>query len=81
MYLTVEALKVLIYPQVNSLMEAFFTKVKCLESFPAILLKKDSTTEIFQHGFCKVALFQLSGNFLRDIFAKHYLTMSQASNL
>ena len=66
---------------VNSLMEAFFTKVKGLESFPAILLKKDSTTEIFLHGFWKVALFKLSGSFLRDIFAKHYPTMSQASTL
>ena len=42
--------------------------------YPCNFMKNDTTTEVFLHVFCKVALFKLSGNFLRDIFAKHSLT-------
>ena len=49
-------------------------------NFSAISLKR-STTELFLHGSCGVALFKSSRNFLRDIFAKHFLTKSRASNL
>ena len=64
-----------------SLVEAFFTKYASLEFIPAISLKRDSNTEIFPYGFFTVTLFKLSENFSQDIFAKHFLTKSQASNL
>ena len=64
-----------------SLMEAFFTKDASLEFIPAISLKMDSSAEVLPYGFFKVTLLKLSENFLRDIFAKHFLTKSQASNL
>ena len=59
----------------------FFTKDASLEFIPAISLKRDSNTEVFQYEFFTVTLFKLSENFLRHIFAKHFLTKSQASNL
>ena len=59
----------------------FFTKDTSLQFIPAISLKRDSNAEVFSCGFFTVTLFKLSENFLRDIFAKHFLTKSQASNL
>ena len=59
----------------------FFIKDASLGFIPAISLKTNSNTEVFTYGFCMVALFKLWGDFLRDIFAKHFLTKSQASNL
>ena len=59
----------------------FSMKDASLEFIPAILLKTDSSTEVFEYGLFMVTLFKLSRNFLRDIFAKHFLTKSQASNL
>ena len=59
----------------------FFTKDASLEFIPAISLKRDSNAEAFPHGFFTVTLFKVSENFLRDIFAKHFLTKSQVSNL
>ena len=64
-----------------SLMEAFFTKDASLEFIPAISLKRDFSAEFFPYGFSTVTLLKLLENFLRDIFAKHFLTKSQASNL
>ena len=64
-----------------SLMEAFFTKNASLKFMPAISLKRDSNTEVFPYGFFTVTVFKLPGNVLRDIFAKHFLTKSQASYL
>ena len=46
---------------------------------PCNFLKKYSTTKVFLHVFRAVALSKLSENFLRDIFAKHFLTKLQAS--
>ena len=43
----------------------FFSKVA--ESNPAVLSKMNSITEIFQQGFCKIALFKVSEYFLRNI--------------
>ena len=59
----------------------FFNKDASLEFIPAISLKRDSNTEVFSYGFFTVTLFKLSENFLRDKFAKHFLTKSQTSNL
>ena len=42
----------------------FFSKVA--ESNPAVLSKMNSITEIFQQGFCKIALFKVSEYFLRN---------------
>ena len=64
-----------------SSMKTFFIKDASLEFIPAISLKTDSNTEVFAYGFFMVALFKLSGNFLGDIFAKHFLTKLQASYL
>ena len=61
-----------------SLVKAFFTKDASLELIPAISLKTDSNTEIFPYRFFTVTLFKLSANFLRDFFAIHFLTKSQA---
>ena len=61
-----------------SLVKAFFIKDASLELIPAISLKTDSNTEIFPYGFFTVTVFKLSANFLRDIFAKYFLTKSQA---
>ena len=48
--------------------------------YPHNLIKKDSTTEAFPHGFCRIGLFKVLGNFLRDIFAVHFLTKFQDSS-
>ena len=78
--LSVEALKVLKYSLVNILGGGFFHRsCRSREFITAISFKKDSITELFLHGSCEVALFKLSRNFLLDIFAKHFLTKSQAS--
>ena len=77
--LPVEAVKVLIYSQVNILGGDFFSlklhSIVHLSNF----IKKDSITELFLHGSSALVLFKLSKNFLRDSFAKHFLTKSQAS--
>ena len=59
----------------------FLTEVAGLKVIRSNLIKKDSITELFLHGSCAVALFKLLRNFLRHIFAKHFLTKSLASNL
>ena len=64
-----------------SSVKTFFIKDTSLEFVPAISLKTNSNTEVFAHGFFMVTLFELLKNFLRDIFAKHFLTKSQASNI
>ena len=78
--LSVEALKVLIYSQVK-LLGGGFSSLKLQVQGSSRLIKKDFTTELFLHGSCAVSLFKLSRNFLRDTFAKHVVTKSQASNL
>ena len=52
------------------MVEAFFPNVGSLRVYPSFLIR-------VHHG----SSFQLSGNFLRHIFAKHFLTKSQTSNL
>ena len=59
----------------------FFIKDANLEFIPVISLKTDSNIEVFAYGFFMVTLFKLSGDFLGDIFAKHFLTKLQASYL
>ena len=49
--------------------------------YPCNFIKKVSTAEVFLRIFCTIAIFKWSGNFLRDIFAKHFLIKSQARNL
>ena len=61
-----EALKVLIY-SLLSLFGGVF-------SIPSISLKRTASQSFYLHGFCRVALLKLSGNFQRDIFAKYFLT-------
>ena len=61
-----------------SFVKAFLTKDASLELIPAISLKADSSTKIFPYGFFTVTLFKLPANFLQAIFAKHFLTKSQA---
>ena len=63
-----------------SLVEAFFTKDASLEFIPASSLERDCNTEVFPYGFM-LTLFKLSESFPQDIFAKRFLTKSQASNL
>ena len=41
----------------------------------------NSTAEDFLHVFYKIALFEISEKFLRDIFAMPFLTKLQTSNL
>ena len=64
-----------------SLVKAFLTKDASLELILAISLKMDFNIEIFPYGFFTVILFKLSATFLRDIFAKHFLTKSQACDV
>ena len=52
-----------------------------LEFILEISLKKESNTEVFSYGFFTVTFFKLLKHFLRDIFAKHCLTLSQPCNL
>ena len=54
------------------------SQVADTESIPAILLKADSTTEAFTHGFCNIALLKTSLIFL--IFFAKLLRKLQASN-
>ena len=56
-------------------------KVATLQCAALILLKTDSITEILAYAFSMVTLHKLSGDFLRDNFAKHFLPKSEASNL
>ena len=58
----------------------FISEVVGLESIPLILLKTDSSTEVFLHGFHKIALFKISDYFLQDIFANSFLTKLQGSS-
>ena len=51
-----------------------------LESIPAILLKADSTTEAFSHGFWGIALLKISQIFLWSFFVNQFLRKLQASN-
>ena len=59
----------------------FFTKDGSLQFIPAISLKRIYNTVVFPYAFFTVTLLKLSKSFLRDVFAKHFLTKSQASNL
>ena len=54
------------YPKENYLDGNFFS-VKVLNPIPKILLKADSTTEIFWHEFCKISFSKISESFLRGI--------------
>ena len=58
----------------------FFSLKLQVQLIPAIHEKR-LHHRAFQHRSCAVALFKSLRNFLRDIFAKHFLTKSQASNL
>ena len=58
----------------------FFSLKLQVQLIPAIHEKR-LHHRAFPHRFCAVALFKSLKNFLRDIFAKHFLTKSQASNL
>ena len=53
--------------------KTFFSKVAVLESIPAILIKTDSTGEVFRYRFFKIALIKISEIFLRDDFAIRFL--------
>ena len=53
--------------------KTFFSKVAVLESIPAILIKTDSTGEVFRYRFFKIALIKISEIFLRDNFAIPFL--------
>ena len=52
-----------------------------LEFIPLICLKGDSNIEVFPYGFFQVTISKLLENFQEDVFAKRFLTKSQASNL
>ena len=65
----------------TSSMEAFFSMVTGLMSITTILFKTDSIAEIFPHRFCGIIPFKISENFLQDVFAIHFLTKLQSSNL
>ena len=54
-------------PKIYPWWKLFFSKDAGLESFPAILLKTNSTTGIIWHWFCKVPFFNILENFLRGI--------------
>ena len=58
--------KIPMYPKEDLLYGNFFP-VKALTSMPEILLKVDSTTEIFRHGFCKIFFKKILESFLRGI--------------
>ena len=58
-----------------------FSNGAALESIPEILLKTDSTEEVFLHGFCKIALFKISEKFLWRIFAISFLPKLRACKL
>ena len=53
-----------VFPGEQPLWRLIFSNGAALESIPEILLKTDSTEEVFLHGFCKMALFKISENFL-----------------
>ena len=75
-----EALIVLIYSYVDIIGGGFFyTEVASAELIPAISLKRFPSQKLT--WLLDGSTFKLSRNFLRDIFAKHFLTKSQASNL
>ena len=57
----------------HSWRNVLFSKVPGLEFVPVILLKTDSTVEIFQHGFCKICTLKDSKNFMKGIFATLFL--------
>ena len=59
----------------------FFTKDASLEFIAAASSKRDSNTEVFPYGFFTATFLKLLENFLRDIFAKHFLIKSQAFSL
>ena len=59
----------------------FFGKVKDLETILAILLKADSTTDIFRQGFCKIAPFKNLENSLLDVYVIAFLTKLQPFSL
>ena len=67
--LTEEELKIYVSTGKHPWWKFLFSKNTALESIPAILLKMNLTTGIFWHGFCKVPLFEISGNVLRGIAA------------
>ena len=52
-----------------------------LEFIPLICLKGDSNIEVFPYGFFQVTISKSLENFQEDVFAKRFLTKSQASNL
>ena len=58
-----------------------FSKAAGFEFIPAVLFKKDSTTEVFSRGFCHIVFSKISENFLQDVFPSSFLTTLQASNL
>ena len=61
-------------------MESAFSKVVGLEVSLQFNQKTTSSKEVFPHGFCKIDPFKISEEFLRDIFAKHFLIKLQASD-
>ena len=73
-------LEVLKWLQVNLLGGSFFLESCRSRVYPWNFIKKDFNIEVFLHWLCTVALFKLSGNFLPDIFAKHFLTKLQTTN-
>ena len=70
-----------VFPGEQPLWRLTFSNGAALESIPEILLKTDSTEEVFLHGFCKMALFKISENFLWYIFAIIFSTKLRACNL
>ena len=80
--LPVEALKVLIYSQLSVPDGGFsFAEILGLEFIPAISLKITPSQRFSYKGSCRVALFKLLRDFLRDTFAKHVLTLLKISCL
>ena len=64
-----------------SLVEAFFRERCKSRVYPSNFNKKDSNTEVFPYGFFTITFLKLLKHFLRDIFAKHCLTLSQPCKL
>ena len=80
--LPVEALKVLIYSQLNVPGGGLsFAEILGLEFIPAISLKRTSLQRFSYKESCTVAFFKLIRDLLRDNFAKHVLTLLKISCL
>ena len=69
------------YSQVNVFGGGFYSLNIQVQSLFQQFHKKELQRRGFPIGFFTVTLFKLSENFLSDVFAKPFLTKSQASSL